>query len=261
MRAERPLREAGALIRARAGWAMVIASAAALWASRLPGAAELPGLPAFLSGIVLALFFARGAVAQEFRSGAALLWLQRPVRPWVLYGSRAAVLALLLLGCHLVVVAVLAAAGLFEPPTTRGALVGLALTDLSILAVGFGVAAAGPPLESLVAVLVVLALATVAPDAHLDPEAFGTLAPWLAAVRLPVLEIRAVTSWLDGAAGPPDPGELARPFLKPAVWLAAALVVVELRAGGLRNPARPNPRRREPPTPPRSPPPGGSPPR
>jgi hypothetical protein len=237
----------------------VVASAAALWAGRSPGAVELPGLPAFLAGFVLALFFARGAVAQDFRSGAALLWLQQPVRPWVRYGSRAAILALLLLGCHLVAVAVLSAAGLVEAPTTHGALLGLVLTDLSILAVALAVSAVGPPLETLVATLVVLVLATVAPDAHLDPGPFGALAPWLAAVRLPVLEIRALTSWLDGAAGRPDAGQLLRPFLQPGMWLAATLVVVELRAGRLRNPARPTPRRREPPAPRRSPPPGGSP--
>lgn len=231
------LLETTALLRSRAPWALAVAAAAALWARTFPAAAEIPELETSLAGAVLVILLARGSGARDVRTGAALLWLQRTGRPAGRYGARLAAVAFLAVLGHGTVAVGLSGLGVVPLPATAGVAARLVLVDLSVVAVAFAVAAVGPPLEALWTVALLLLLAGPAVDALLDPAAGGALAPALAAVRFPALEIRALERWLDGGVRP-GTWTAARPFLHLAGWSALGLLLLELRAGLLRLPRR-----------------------
>lgn len=256
---------AATLLRARGMAGTLLAAGAALWAGTLPGSVELPEAALHAAGIVLVLAFARGSVGWELRNGAALLWLQRPGRPAVLYGGRLATLAVVVPLVHLLLGTVLVGAGRVAAPSF-GAAVAILLTDLALLAVAFTVSAAGPPLEPLVASAMMLLLAAPGVEAFLRPDAYGAWGPVLSALRFPTLEIQAVRSALDGGS-PPTVGDVVRLAGFLCGGGGAGLLLVEARVGGfsriLRSlrrsvPARTRsrrPRSRRPPPPPSAPPP------
>ncbi len=246
-----------ALARARGAWAAGAAGAAALWARSLPSGVDEPGVGLALPGLALALVLTHGVVSADVRGGAFALWLQEPGRPAARYAGRlGAVLALVLVGHGTAVAAQVAWGAAWSVPTV-GRIWALAATDVFVVALGFAVSSLGLRGDAALTVVLLVILGGLGVDAVVAPERLGAWAPWLAAVRLPALEARAVALWLDGAGAPPGAGAWARALLHPLLAGGAGLAVVEWRGGGLRprrgrrgRPPAPAP----PPTPARPPP-------
>lgn len=233
MKARGHLRAGAALVRARLPWVAFLVPGAGLYPRTLPEGAALPGMGLVLCGAVLALLFTTGTVAGEGRTGAALLWIQKPGRPAVYWGGRLAVVVALVVVAHALGGLALILAGLVATAPSGGAVMALALADLAVVAVAFAVAAAGIRMEAVVSVVIVLALAGLGTEAVASPGAFGAWGPWLAALRFPVLELQALRLWVDGSGTLPAGSALLRVALYPAAWSGAGLALVELRTSTL----------------------------
>lgn len=208
--------------------AMAVAGSA-LYPILHPGMRTLPEAPLVLSGCFVSLVLTHGVVDRDLQAGAALLWLQKPGRAGTFYASRLAVLALVVLAAHALAALVLAGAGLVPGVPSGGLAATLALLDLAVVSVTFFASAAGVPLAPLAAALWIVLLGLPGADAALEPGRFGPWNGWLAFQRFPVLELRLLRGWLEGAGALPPSSALLRPLLYPLVWAALGVIWVEAR--------------------------------
>ena len=223
-------------LRLRGAGALLLGLGAGLWPLALPEGALPPEVGmrvgTTLAGAVVALVVTYGAVSRDVRSGALLLWIQKPGRPAAHYGTRLLTFLALTLLLHATLGASLAMAGSAVAPRSAGTVASLVLADLSAVALVFLVSALGPPVEALVSLLVLALLLLVAPAAFVEPESFGRWAPALGTLRAPTVETVALARWIDGLGVRPTAPALLRPLLYPAAVVGAALLLVELRVRG-----------------------------
>lgn len=236
---------------------MGAAAGAAAYAAGLPGGPDARAAALLLPGLVLALVLTHGMVSADVRGGAFGLWIQKPGRPAGTYAARLAAVAGLVVVGHALAAGGLVAWGGGGTGPTAGRIWALVATDLSLVALGFAVSTLGLRGDAALTLGVLVVLGGVGVDAAVAPERFGAWAPWLAAPRLPALEIHAVSLWLDGAGPFPAAGTWVRVVLHPLLTVGVGLALVERRGGGLRRrrgrrvrrPARAHLRRAAPPRP------------
>lgn len=253
---------ARALMRARIRWVAAGAVGATLYARVHPGMRVLPEAALVLSGCLVALVLAHGVVERDLRAGATLLWLQKPGRAGTFYAGRLATLALMVPAVHALVGLALVGAGLVPTAPSPGLAVTLALLDLAVVSTAFCMSAAGVPLAPLAAVLWIVLVGLPGADAALDPSRFGALNPWLAFPRFPVLELRGLRGWMEGASAAPPGSALLRPLLYPLAGAALGVILVEARLrvpgwGGMGSPTSREPSEPRSPAPPPAPAPRG----
>jgi len=186
----------------------------------------------FLTGIILGLTLAHGIVADDFRRGTILLWLQKPRWPAGLYLERAAGVTATVWAAHALVLLLAIALTHGSSGAVRTLIqlpAGMAL-DLATVAVVFGWSALGLRPELIPSLLVIGVLGALGSDAVLAPETMGRWAPFLAAQRFPFREAYRLSAWLDGSGPPPATTACLRLMLYPAIWIGLGALILGLRA-------------------------------
>lgn len=178
------------------------------------------GAGAPLTGII----FMEGVVSRDLETGVALLWLQKPVRPWVYYLER---FIESLLGALLVVLAFSAAAAAIvvarNPDVADRALSVIALFLLATLLSGcvtFGFSGLG--LRRDWGATIVFFLGALTPFAlHvLDPERTASWWRWARTLLPPYEAWLTLSSYFVGKTAPGAPGALAWYLGYCAAWVA-----------------------------------------
>lgn len=184
----------------------------------------------YLVAVVAPLVHGMGCVSDDFRSGTALLWLQKPGRPTGLYLGR----LVEVVAAGAVWTVAVAGAGIVlgaDPPAALAAHLPVALlTAATVATVAFAASAAGVRPEGLAVVLAVYGLGTLGADAVVAPDTFGRWGPVLATLRFPLIELQALHRWIAGAAGPPAGSAALRLLAYPATCAALGTWATAVRA-------------------------------